>query len=103
MARAVCKPFRGAFSYYEDLCVDISSCSPFYKDIETHPFVEFDAGIICAILSTTEFLVRCDDGVMICESSPDMLKLLRVGGRFSLDVSSSQRFSRNAYGFFDLG
>lgn len=100
LIRAVSPPFYGAIGYNNSQEVLIYRASIFYTDVEAHPFVQSSSGQVLDKFPNGKFLVRCSNGVLIVHeysgSTPE------VGDFFVQRKSPFERFSRNAYGFFDI-
>lgn len=100
LVRAVAPPFYGAVAFHGSDEFQIHRAAIFYTDLENHPFVNAEYGEVVDIFPNGKFLVRCSGGVLIVHEFSKVE--LRIGDILTVQNSPFGRFSRNAYGFFDI-
>ncbi|GJM31930.1 MAG: methionyl-tRNA formyltransferase [Saprospiraceae bacterium] len=97
--RAVTRPFNGAFTFVNDQKITFLNAQVF--DLNDFGYDQLPVGTIAAVFESGKFLVKCYGGLLLVNDYEADFVLKR-GMLFHTNGLTSNAFSRNDQGYFDL-
>lgn len=99
-ARAVARPFNGAFTFLGDHRMTIWRCAIFETDLVDYGYRTRPAGEILEVFPSAKFLVRCRGGLLLVHEYESAGEI-RPGAVLQSPTDRIRTFPRNACGYFD--